>query len=214
MNPSQSSRNLSYWCRTAVRQTVIFYRQISIYRTESIFVVRILLSMLRFTGYLSDRLKVFAGQNEKMPGGRALFTKTAIHPFINKSACIKCLWDSYCNENEIFLFALTFPTHAPSTDPEMTVTHYTRTKQQNEVLGLAVSSIVSVSRDSTSIFSLLHPVRGCHFIHVIISPATFWIFIHLSVHQLTFASKFCIKLVCFSLIYFWKFLVYYWISVN
>ena len=43
------------------------------------FVVRILFSLLRFTGHLSDRLKKFAGQNEKMPvlsGSPALFAKT------------------------------------------------------------------------------------------------------------------------------------------
>ena len=42
-----------------------FAGQISICRTEGIFVVRISFSLLRFTGHLSDRLKVFAGQNEK-----------------------------------------------------------------------------------------------------------------------------------------------------
>ena len=36
-------------------------------------------SLLRFTDHLSDRLKIFAGQNEKMPvlsGSPALFAKT------------------------------------------------------------------------------------------------------------------------------------------
>ena len=44
------------------------------------FVVRILFSLLRFTGHLSDRLKVYVGQNEKMPvlsGSPALFWKIA-----------------------------------------------------------------------------------------------------------------------------------------
>ena len=52
--------------------------QISVCRTEGIFVVRILFFLLRFTGHLSDRLKVFVGQNEKMPvlsGSPALFAK-------------------------------------------------------------------------------------------------------------------------------------------
>ena len=55
--------------------------QISTCRTEGIFVVRILFSLLRFTGHFSDRLNVFAGQNEKMPvlsGSPALFVKTGI----------------------------------------------------------------------------------------------------------------------------------------
>ena len=55
--------------------------KISICRTLGIFVVRILFSLLRFTGHLSDRLKVFAGQNENLPvssGSPVLFVKTAI----------------------------------------------------------------------------------------------------------------------------------------
>ena len=53
-----------------------FAGQISICRTEDIFVVRILFSLLKST---SDRLKVFAGQNENMqvlPDSPALFAKT------------------------------------------------------------------------------------------------------------------------------------------
>ena len=45
------------------------------------FVVRILFSLLRFTGHLSDRLKVFAEQNENLPvlsGSPALFVKTVL----------------------------------------------------------------------------------------------------------------------------------------
>ena len=58
-----------------------FAGQISICRTEGIYVVRILFSLLRFIGHLTDRLKVFAGQNEKMPvlsGSPALFAKTVL----------------------------------------------------------------------------------------------------------------------------------------
>ena len=53
--------------------------RISICRAECIFVVRILYSLLRFTAHLSDRLKVFVGQNEKMPvfsGSPVLFANT------------------------------------------------------------------------------------------------------------------------------------------
>ena len=52
---------------------------LSICRTEGIFVVRMLFSFFRITGHLSDRLKCFAGQNEKMPvlsDSPALFAKT------------------------------------------------------------------------------------------------------------------------------------------
>ena len=53
--------------------------KISICRTVGIFVVRTLFSLLRFTGHLSDRLKVFAGHNENLlvlSSSPALFTKT------------------------------------------------------------------------------------------------------------------------------------------
>ena len=46
---------------------------------KDIFVIRILFSLMRFTGHLSDRLKDFAGQNEKMSvlsGSPALLAKT------------------------------------------------------------------------------------------------------------------------------------------
>ena len=52
--------------------------KISICRTEGIFIVRIVFSLLRFTGHLSDRLKFFVGQNDIMPvlsGSPALFAK-------------------------------------------------------------------------------------------------------------------------------------------
>ena len=66
-------------------QIAIFSRtNLNICRTEDIFVVRILFSLLRFTGHLTDRRKVFAGQNEKMPilsGSPALFAKTGQSTF-------------------------------------------------------------------------------------------------------------------------------------
>ena len=64
--------------------------QVSICRKEGIFVVIILFSLQRFTGHLSDRLKVFAGQNEKMPvlsGSPAFFVKT-----VNSQLIIKFLF--------------------------------------------------------------------------------------------------------------------------
>ena len=94
-SPLQSSRNLFYWCRTPVRQTVIFGGRISICRTEGIFVVRILFSLLRFTGHLSDILKVFEGQNEKIPvlsGSPALFTKTALVRSCGYPSVCQKLW--------------------------------------------------------------------------------------------------------------------------
>ena len=49
---------------------------------EGIFVAMILFSLLRFTGHLSDRLKVFAGQNENLlllSCSAALFVKTEVY---------------------------------------------------------------------------------------------------------------------------------------
>ena len=59
-------------------QTNLLQDRISICRTTTIgiFVVRILFSLLRFIGHLSDRLKDFAGQNEDLlilSGSPALF---------------------------------------------------------------------------------------------------------------------------------------------
>ena len=64
----QTDRNLSH-------------DRISICRTVGILVVRILFSLLIFTGHLSDRLKFFAGQNANLlvlSGSPALFLKTDI----------------------------------------------------------------------------------------------------------------------------------------
>ena len=67
---------MQYNCQTDCN---LLQDRFSICRAEGIFVVRILFSLLTFTGHLSDRLKNFAGQNEKMPvssGSPALFAKT------------------------------------------------------------------------------------------------------------------------------------------